>query len=295
MTVTPTTGTPVTVIGLGPMGQAMVRVLIAQGHPVTVWNRTASRADDLVAAGAQRAETPEAALRASELVVLSLTHYQAMYNILGSTGEALEGRTLVNLSSDTPEETRKAAEWAGAHGARFLTGGIMVPEHMVGGEAAYVYYSGPREAFDSHEPVLRHLGRPHYVGADAGLAQLFYQAELAVFLTTLSGLLQGAAMVQAAGVSAADFVPQALGTIAAVPQMIEDVSPELDSRTYPGDQSTTEMMGATADHIVETAQALGIDARLPEAVQSHYARAITAGHAKANWTSLIEVIRRLES
>ena len=31
---------PVTVIGLGPMGQAMARALLAGGHPVTVWNRT---------------------------------------------------------------------------------------------------------------------------------------------------------------------------------------------------------------------------------------------------------------
>ncbi|MER7083976.1 NAD(P)-binding domain-containing protein, partial [Saccharopolyspora kobensis] len=38
---------PVTLIGLGPMGQAMVKVLLDAGHPVTVWNRTASRADDV--------------------------------------------------------------------------------------------------------------------------------------------------------------------------------------------------------------------------------------------------------
>ena len=52
------TPTPVTLIGLGPMGQAMVRTLLAAGHPVTVWNRTPSRADALVAEGATRAATP---------------------------------------------------------------------------------------------------------------------------------------------------------------------------------------------------------------------------------------------
>ncbi|MFC7470311.1 NAD(P)-binding domain-containing protein [Actinomadura keratinilytica] len=36
--------TPVSVIGLGPMGRAMVRTLLAASHEVTVWNRTASRA-----------------------------------------------------------------------------------------------------------------------------------------------------------------------------------------------------------------------------------------------------------
>jgi 3-hydroxyisobutyrate dehydrogenase-like beta-hydroxyacid dehydrogenase len=61
----------VTIIGLGPMGQAMARAFLAAGHPVTVWNRTASRADALVAEGAPRAATPAEALAASRLVILS--------------------------------------------------------------------------------------------------------------------------------------------------------------------------------------------------------------------------------
>ena len=48
---TTTQGSAVTVIGLGPMGQAMTRTLLTAGHPVTVWNRTAGRADGVVADG----------------------------------------------------------------------------------------------------------------------------------------------------------------------------------------------------------------------------------------------------
>lgn len=51
------------VLGLGPMGQAMSRTLLRGGHSVTVWNRTPRRADD--AAGAQLAGSPEAALEAN--------------------------------------------------------------------------------------------------------------------------------------------------------------------------------------------------------------------------------------
>ncbi|MER5390915.1 NAD(P)-binding domain-containing protein, partial [Saccharopolyspora sp. NPDC002686] len=72
----------VTLIGLGPMGQAMVNVLLEDGHPVTVWNRTASRADGVVARGAVLAATPAEAVGASDLVLLSLTDYAAMYDIL---------------------------------------------------------------------------------------------------------------------------------------------------------------------------------------------------------------------
>jgi 3-hydroxyisobutyrate dehydrogenase-like beta-hydroxyacid dehydrogenase len=46
---------PVTVIGLGPMGRAMAGALMRAGHPVTVWNRTPRRADELVAEGARLA------------------------------------------------------------------------------------------------------------------------------------------------------------------------------------------------------------------------------------------------
>ncbi|MER5418487.1 NAD(P)-binding domain-containing protein [Streptosporangium roseum] len=39
-------------IGLGPMGRAMAAAFLAAGHPTTVWNRTAGRADELLASGA---------------------------------------------------------------------------------------------------------------------------------------------------------------------------------------------------------------------------------------------------
>ena len=104
--------TAVTVIGLGPMGQAMVHSLLAAGHPVTVWNRTASRADEVVAAGAQLADSPAKAVAASDLVILSLTDYQAMYDVLGSATDELKGRTVVNLSSESPDGTRRGAAWA---------------------------------------------------------------------------------------------------------------------------------------------------------------------------------------
>jgi 3-hydroxyisobutyrate dehydrogenase-like beta-hydroxyacid dehydrogenase len=291
---------PVTVIGLGPMGRAMTRALLASGHHVTVWNRTAGRADELIALGATTATTPADAVGAGDLVILSLTDYRAMYDIFGagSNGRAavagLAGKVIVNLSSDTPARTREAAAWAAGYGARFLTGGVMVPAPMVGTDDAYVYYSGPRDVFDAYEPTLRAIGEPRYLGADAGLAQLFYQAQLDVFLTTLSGLLHATALVAAAQVPAAEFLPQAIETIAGIPAMIGDgteTARELDTGVHPGELSTATMMGATAGHILDASADAGIDLYLPQAIKSHYDRAIAAGHGKDNWTSLYEVIK----
>jgi 3-hydroxyisobutyrate dehydrogenase-like beta-hydroxyacid dehydrogenase len=281
--------TSVTVIGLGPMGRAMAAALMEAGLRVTVWNRTPSRATELVASGAALAPTPADAVAASQLTILSLTDYRAMYEILDRTTDTLADTTIVNLSSDTPDATRQAAAWSAQHGARFLAGGVMVPAPMVGTQAAYVYYSGPEAVLRSHEAVLRLLGTPRYVGEDPGLAQLCYQAQLAVFLTALSGLLQAAAMVSAAGMPVGDFLPDALGTLTGIPVMLEDghdLAEQLESGMHPGDLSTVLMMGATADHIVRTGEASGVDTELPRAIQSHYDRAIAAGHATDNWTAL---------
>lgn len=284
----------VTVIGLGPMGQAMVRVFLEAGIDVTVWNRTQSRADALVDAGATRASTPGNALAASELVVLSLTDYAAMYEILGDDTAALAGRTLVNLSSDTPDVTREAARWARSHGAELVVGGVMVPAPMVGREGAYVYYSGPTDTFTSYEKTLGLLGETRYVGEDPAAAQLLYQANLDVFLTALSGIAHAVALVATAGVSAAEFLPDALAMLAntdAMTGLSDDGAAAFDDGVHPGHLSTATMMGATAAHILGASESAGVDTALPRAVLSHYERAIAAGHGQDNWTSIYEVIK----
>ncbi|MDG5802625.1 NAD(P)-binding domain-containing protein [Streptomyces ossamyceticus] len=285
----------VTVIGLGPMGQAMTRTLLAVGHPVTVWNRTASRADGLVADGATLAATPGEAVEASDLVILSLTDYRAMYDILDRATASLAGRTLVNLSSDTPDRTREAVPWAAGHGAAFLTGGVMVPAPMVGTQASQVYYSGDAQVFERSREVLTLLGAPQYLGADPGLAQLMYQAQLAVFLTTLSGLMHATAMLGTAGTPAKDALPELLSFTDSIGAMLrageEHPGAALDAGEHPGDLSTVTMMGATSDHIVETSTSLGLDLALPLAVQAHYRRAIEDGHGGDNWTRIIDSIR----
>jgi 3-hydroxyisobutyrate dehydrogenase-like beta-hydroxyacid dehydrogenase len=281
----------VTVIGLGPMGRAMVRAFLAAGRPATVWNRTPQRADELVAAGAVRAATAAEAVAASGLVVLSLTDYQAMYDILDGVGSGLAGRVVVNLSSDTPDATRAAAHWLAGRGAELVAGGVLASAEVVGTDGSSVLYSGPREAFDAHESTLAVIGRPEYLGPDHGLAQLYYQAELQVFLTTLAAYLQSFAMFTAAGIPAQEFLERAApGEDVAV--FLPAAARAVDEGTYPGELANVLMMGATADHVVGANRSAGLDTALPEAIKSLYDRAIARGHGHDGWASLVEVIRK---
>nr|CTQ94810.1 dehydrogenase, putative [Kibdelosporangium sp. MJ126-NF4] len=268
------------------MGQAMVRSYRKAGHEVTVWNRTASRAEGL---DATLAPTVADALAASELVVLSLTDYKAMYDILD--GETIKDKVIVNLSSDTPNKTRAAAQWATERGATFVGGGVMVPAELVGTDKAYVFYSGPEDVVRRLEPELGVIGAVKYVGADPTLGQLFYQAQLDIFLTSLASYLHATALIEAAGVPAAEFLPYAVENFDMISYYLEGAAKDIKEGKYPGDAANVIMMGATADHIVGASNESGVDSALPYAVKSMYDKAIATGHGRDSWTSLYEVVR----
>lgn len=168
----------------------------------------------------------------------------------------------------------------------------MVPAPLVGTDAAYVFYSGSRTAFEAHQPTLRAIGKPDYRGKDHALAQLYYQAQLDIFLTSLSAFLHSTALVGAAGVSAETFRPYATDLFDTMSSYLAEAAREIDEGRYPGELASATMMGATADHIVGASTEAGIDVGLPRAVKAQYDRAIAAGHGADSWTSLFEVIKK---
>jgi 3-hydroxyisobutyrate dehydrogenase-like beta-hydroxyacid dehydrogenase len=277
----------ITFIGLGPMGQAMVRALVKAGHEVTVWNRTPSKAEGL---GATVAPTVADALAASEVVFLSLTDYQVMFDLID--GQTVDGKVIINLSSDTPATTRRAAEWTAQRGATLIVGGVMVPDELVATDSSYVFYSGPENVVRQHESLLAVIGRVDYVGEDPALAQLFYQAQLTIFLTSLSAYLHATALVGSAGVAPEKYVPWAAEVFDNLSYYLPEAAENIAHGQHPGERANIVMMGATADHIVGASTEAKLDLALPQAVKSLYDRAIAAGRGGETWTSLYEVIAK---
>ncbi len=73
---------PISVIGLGVMGAALARTLLAHGHPVTVWNRSAEKAAPLVEEGATLAATASDAIAASPATIVCIeshSHTRALW------------------------------------------------------------------------------------------------------------------------------------------------------------------------------------------------------------------------
>lgn len=97
-------------LGLGRMGLPMARRLLDAGYPLTVWNRTASRADALVAAGARAAVDPADAVRDADVVVTMLADPAAVRDVAGAFIPALKpGAHVVEMSSIGPEAVAELA------------------------------------------------------------------------------------------------------------------------------------------------------------------------------------------
>ncbi|MEU2548193.1 NAD(P)-binding domain-containing protein [Streptomyces roseolus] len=283
----------VTVIGLGPMGQAMAGAFLDRGYDVTVWNRTAARADALVARGAVLAPGVKEALAANELVVLSLTDYDAVYAALGPAEGALDGRVLVNLSSDTPEKARAAARWAAERGAVQLTGGVTVPPSGIGQAESSTFYSGPRDVFDRHRPALEVItGRTDHRGEDPGLAALMYQIGMVMFWTSMLGYWQAIALAEANGLKAADILPHAVETAHSLPGFFAFYAERVDAGRHAGDVDRLAMGTASVEHVLHTHADAGVDTALPAAVVELFRRGMDAGHAADSFSSLVELLKK---
>ncbi|MFF5974863.1 NAD(P)-dependent oxidoreductase [Streptomyces sp. NPDC012769] len=286
----------VTVIGLGPMGQAMAGAFLDRGYDVTVWNRTASRADALVARGAVLAPTVAEALAAHELVILSLTDYDAMYATLGAAESALTGRVLVNLSSDTPEKARAAARWAAERGAVQLTGGVTVPPSGIGQAESSTFYSGPREVFDRHRPALEVItGRTDHRGEDPGLAALMYQIGMVMFWTSMLSYWQAVALADANGLSAADVLPHAVETANSLPGFLSFYAERVDAGRHTGDVDRLAMGMASVEHVLHTNADAGVDTTLPATIVELFRRGMDTGHAADSFSSLVELMKKAEA
>ncbi|RKS04655.1 3-hydroxyisobutyrate dehydrogenase-like beta-hydroxyacid dehydrogenase [Nocardiopsis sp. Huas11] len=285
-------GKRITVMGLGPMGRAMAGAYLDRGYEVTVWNRTPSRADALVERGANRAGTVEAALTAGGPVVLSLTDHDAAYAVLGQAVDALRGRTVANLTSDTPRRSREVAEWVRGHGGAYLTGAALASPRDIGRPESVILYSGPGEVLQAHREALEVLGRADHRGEDPGAAALLYQLNMDMFWTSMVSYLHAAAVAEANGIAAEDIGALAAEVMASLPEFIAFYTPRIAAGEHPGDADRLSMGAASVDHVLRTTQDAGVDGLLPAAVLEVFRRGMAAGRQEDSFTSLLDVFRR---
>ncbi|MGW0519388.1 NAD(P)-dependent oxidoreductase [Crossiella sp. NPDC003009] len=154
-------------LGLGRMGVLMAGRLLAAGHDLTVWNRTAAKAEPLARQGAKVAEDPAGAVDGAELVITMLADGDAVDEVIFGTGggarKLAAGATVVEMSTSGPEAVRGLR-------ARMPEGTTLVDAPVKGtlpqaeGGTLDIYVGGTEAEFAAVRDVLSVLGNPVRVG-----------------------------------------------------------------------------------------------------------------------------------
>lgn len=207
--------TAITVLGTGAIGAAVARVLLAAGRDVRVWNRTPDRAAELVPAGAEHERDLGAAVASADLVLACLTDHAAVQSLLTglprpSGRDRDHERTLVTLTTGSPDEVARTVALAADRGLDCLAAGVQTSPEDVGTARARFVYAGDEEVYARRRDVLDLLGPGHWIGStptaaaelDLALFGLWYDAQL--------GLLRALEMTGRAGVP-----PEEVATMAA--------------------------------------------------------------------------------
>lgn len=167
----------ITLIGLGNMGSAIATRLLQAGFDLTVYNRTASKAEPLLKLGAKVADTVEQAVEAAD-IIMSCLFDDASVIALSDTLLACNTDAKTHIATETilPETSKILAQKYTDHNLNYVTACCVgVPPAALRGELG-VLFGGPHDLFESLKPVFAaycDVGKKYtYVGAEPFLANV---------------------------------------------------------------------------------------------------------------------------
>lgn len=196
-------------IGLGLMGSALARAMLAAGHRISVWNRSPGKAGGLVAMGAEEAGSFAGALAASPVALICIDSYASARRLLETEGlgDLLVGRTVVNLTTGTPREAEELSAWVVAQGAHYLDGAILCGPNEIGTKTGEVLVSGDALAWQVAGPLLTCLaGKVRQVGHGVGAAAALDFAWLTMSYVQFIGVAHAASICRAQGIALQEFI-----------------------------------------------------------------------------------------
>jgi len=284
----------VSLLGTGLLGAPIARRLAATGLSVTVWNRTAAKAEALGGEGLAAAPTAASAFEASPVAILMLADAPAIRAVLAGLGvvAALAGRTVVQMGTIGPDESRLFAAQVAAAGGEWVEAPVLGSIPQADSGILQVMVGGTPAQLDRLAPLLSRLGRDVCLVGEVGSA-----AALKLALNQLIGSLTAAfatslAFVRASGVPTDLFLevlrPSALYAPTFDKKLGRMLEAEYSNPTFP-----LRLLGKDLRLFERAAREAGLEPVVVEAVLRTVEAAEARGHAEDDYAALAEGIAAL--
>ncbi|MHB8470753.1 MAG: NAD(P)-dependent oxidoreductase [Gaiellaceae bacterium] len=210
-------------VGLGVMGSAITRRLLAAGHDLTVWNRTPEKAEPLLAAGARWAGSPRAVAERADVVFTMVTDTAAVQAVTDGPDGLLAGlragKIYVDMSTASPANTRELARKVAASGAQMLDAPVSGTSITVDEGKVSIMVGGDAEAFERVQPVLEAIGpKVFHLGPNGSAVTMKIAINLSLAVQMLA-FSEGVLLAEKTGIARERAVEVMLASVVASPMV----------------------------------------------------------------------------
>jgi 3-hydroxyisobutyrate dehydrogenase len=276
-------------IGLGIMGLPMAKHLIAAGHALHVFNRTANKADEVVALGATRHADAGSAAAQAEVVITIVGFPSDVEEIYFGAGGVLErastGSLLIDMTTSSPTLAVRIHAAAKANGLEALDAPVSGGDLGARSGSLSIMVGGDQTAFDRALPILQLMGTNIIRQGGPGAGQHTKMANQIVIGGTMLGVCEGLAYATRSGLDP-HAVLRSIGTGAAGSFLLANLGPKVVDGDYaPGffiEHFVKDLTLALAE-----AHSRGLDLRGVKTALEQYRSLADAGFAREGTQALI--------
>jgi 3-hydroxyisobutyrate dehydrogenase-like beta-hydroxyacid dehydrogenase len=283
-------------VGLGAMGSRLARRLLAAGHQVTGWNRTADKARDLVAAGLIMAKSPRVAAKGAEAVFTMVTDDAALRAVaLGADGIVAglpAGAVLLEMSTVSAAVVRELEGPVTARGAMLLdvpvSGSTITVEQ---GQASFIV-GGDTEALERVRPWLLAMGTAVTHVGPLGLAKTMKVATNLGLAVQMLAFSEAVLLAEKAGIARERAVEALLKSVVASP-MVKYRGPFVLGQMPTDAWFKVGMIQKDLQLALDAARAAGVPLPLTSVTQEWMTAARGMGLGDYDFAIVFDVLARL--
>ncbi|HXH25108.1 MAG TPA: NAD(P)-dependent oxidoreductase [Vicinamibacterales bacterium] len=210
-------------VGLGAMGGRTADRLLAKGHTVIGYNRTKSKAQWLIDKGMQWADTPREVARAADITFVMVTDSRALAAVAEGPDGLLEGlgpgKTLVDMSTVSPDASRALADKVRQRGAEMLDCPVSGSVSTLEAGKATMMVGGDRATFERVHPVLLDIGpKATYVGPNGAAVSMKIALNLSIGVQLLA-FAESVLLAEKSGIERKTAIDVFLNSVLASPML----------------------------------------------------------------------------
>jgi 3-hydroxyisobutyrate dehydrogenase-like beta-hydroxyacid dehydrogenase len=276
-------------IGLGNMGSAMAANLLKAGHEVTVYNRTAGKADPLVKQGAHFAAQIADACRGEAVLTMLADDHALESVVFGESGVAAnlgKGAIHVSLSTVSVEISQKLTKIHAERGQRFVAAPVFGRPEAAAAAKLVVTVAGADDAVEACMPLFQAMGQGTFrFGKNPSDANLVKISGNFLISTVIESLAEAMALVGKAGISQQQYLDFLTSTLFAAPIYKTYGSIIVNKKFVPAGFAAP--LGFKDNRLVlAAAQDLHVPLPLASLVYNRFLALLAKGGDKLDWSAI---------